>query len=227
MEYIRRAEFVPYFLGLERPNNSLTITVHGQSPAAARNEIAQAALDNKCTHILFVDDDMCYHPSSLMRLMQHDVDIVTGLYLTRSFPHRPAIFDKWYPNGKCKYSVMDKNFAKENSVIDCVNAGLGFVLISTEVFKVLEKPWVRLGELEKDGWCDDIGFFNRCREAKFKMICDTEVCIGHMTNVTIWPVKVDGVWKTEYRHTTGSIQFEQHIPEDKDIKEQELVLGVL
>lgn len=217
-EHIRRAEFLPSFIALQRPENSFTSTVHGQSPAKSRNLLIRSALDNDCTHVFLLDDDMIPPSDTLIKLLKHDKDIVSGLYLLRSFPHRPALFDKAYENGKCKFVNLTGD---KTGLIEAVNCGLGCVLINTEVFKAMREPWVRLGELEQDEWCDDVGFFNRCRKAGFTVWCDLDAPIGHMTNVTIYPEYHDGVWLTNYKHPQGNIHISQQILGDEDIKKQE------
>jgi hypothetical protein len=61
-------------------------------------------------------------------------------------------------------------------------------------------PWIRLGELEVDHWCDDIGFFNRLRKQvpEVKMFADLGAPCGHMANVTVWPSYINGKWFTTY-----------------------------
>lgn len=217
-EYIRQSSFIPSFIGLQRPEGSVTSTVHGQSPAAGRNAIIKQALENNCTHIFFMDDDMIFPPDTLMKLLVHDKPIVTALYLLRSFPHRPAFFDKAYPDGKCKFAPLVPGMT---GLVKGVNAGLGAVLIKTEVFTRMEEPYVRLGELDKDGWCDDVGFFNRCREVGYDVYCDLDTPVGHMTYSTIWPEYIDGVWHTNYRHPSGNIRITQNIPTLEEIKAEE------
>lgn len=219
-EYVRHASFIPSFIGLQRPNNSYTSTVHGQSPASARNIIIDQALESKCTHIFFMDDDMIFPPDTLTKLLAHDKDIVSGLYLLRGFPHYPAFFDKAYENGMCKFATL----GAEGGLVKGVNCGLGAALVSTKVFEKLEKPYVRLGEIEKDGWCDDVGFFNRCRKAGFDIYCDLDAPVGHITSATIWPEKHDGKWFINYKHVKGNIMMPQHVPTDEDITKQELSL---
>lgn len=221
-EHVRNANFIPSFLGLDRPSNSLIITVHGQSPATARNTIIKQGLENKCTHIFFMDDDMILPSDTLMKLLVHDKPIVSALYLLRSFPHRPAFFDKAYENGRCKFTFLDKDM---KGLVKGVNCGLGAVLISAEVFKDLEEPYVRLGEIEKDGWCDDVGFFNRCREAGYDIWCDLDAPVGHLANVTIWPEIYNGEWFTNYKHPNGNVRISQNIPTEEELKDQELVLS--
>lgn len=210
MEHIRKADFLPYFLGLEKPDDSFVITVHGQSPAKARNIIIEQALAIDATHILFIDDDMAYAPNSLKELLKHDKDIVTALYLMRSYPHFPVAFDEAYDNGKCKFMFLTPG---TTGLVPIVNCGLGFVLIKIEVFKKLETPWITLGEIEKDGWCDDVAFFNRARKAGFQLYMDTDLRCGHMTSLTLWPSYIGGRWHSEYKNEGGNVLFPQTVPD--------------
>ena len=214
-EYIRRAEFLPHFLFMDKPNGTIMATVHGQSPAESRNLIAQQAIDNKCTHVLFVDDDIILQKDTLVKLMRHNKDVVTALYLLRSFPHYPALFDEAFESGANKFTFLDS----QSGLIKSSNCGLGCVLISTDVFKKMEEPWVRLGEIKKDGWCDDVGFFNRCREAGFEIWCDLDAAVGHMTGLTLWPEKHEGKWMTNYRHQNGNVLIPQNIPTLTELEE--------
>lgn len=216
-EHIRKADFLPHFLNIHKPDGTLLITVHGQSPAKSRNMIIDQAIENQCTHILFLDDDMIPSGDVLDKLLVHDKDIVTGLYLLRTFPHYPAFFDEAYDNGRCKYFFLNGD---ASGLTKGVNCGLGCVLIKTEVFKHLEKPYVRLGEIEQDGWCDDVGFFNRCRNAGFEIYCDLDVSVGHMTTITMFPEKHGGVWYTNYKHPTGHVLIAQNIPTLDDLNKE-------
>lgn len=210
-EYIRRADFLPYFLALDKPAGTLISTVHGQSPARSRNLIIEQALANDVTHILFIDDDMAIPPDTLIRLFNHDKDVVSALYILRSYPHFPAAFDKFYEDGRCRFMFLDKNV---KGLVPIVNCGLGCVLIKIDVFKKLKSPWVTLGSIIKDGWCDDIAFFNKVREAGFEMFCDTDARVGHMHSLVLWPSCHDEVWYTEYKNDNGNILVPQTLPTD-------------
>lgn len=194
-EVARKAAFYDYFNQLQKPEGTILTFAHGQSPAKSRNLMIEAALEQNCTHILFIDDDTAFKPDMAMRLLSHDKDIVTGLYYMRNFPHRPVIFGEALEDGKCLYRYLRP---EDTGLIEIVAAGLGCCLIKTEVFRKMEKPWVRLGELESDQWCDDIGFFKRVREAGFKMYCDVDCMVGHMAHVTLWPAKSNNQWWTQY-----------------------------
>ena len=211
-EYARRADFYDYYNLLDKPMGSIAMFVHGQSPAKSRNLIIEQALENNCTHILFIDDDSAFKPHALTQLLEHDKDIVCGLQLRREYPHQPLIFDSMKSDGQSLYSYLNGD---ETRLKPIVASGFGFVLIKTDVFKKMEKPWVRLGELDPQDWCDDIGFYKRAKEAGITEIyCDMECQIGHISTMVIWPNKVDGKWYTGYdtRGDKGMLNTPQVMP---------------
>lgn len=210
-EMARRADFYDYFNALEKPEGCMMTFAHGQSPARNRNIMINLALENNATHCMFIDDDMAFRPNLLNRLLSHDKDIISGLYLMRNYPHFPVMFDEAYADGKCKFSFLNPN---RSGVVEVVNIGLGACLIKTDVFRSMEQPWITLGECEKDHWCDDIAFFNRARKSGYKMFVDLESPCGHMLSATITPMRgPDGNWVTVYNTGASELfQVPQFIP---------------
>ena len=210
-EYARRADFYDYFFIMHKPENSLAMPNHDRSPAKGRNTIIRTAIEQGCTHVLFIDDDMAYSADALMKLLEHDKDIVSGLYLSRAYPHQPIVFDLADDDGSaCPMYLI----GHEPRLVPIVAAGFGFLLVKTSIFSKLEKPYVRLGELDPEQWCDDIGFFKRVREAGIQSYCDTTVRVGHIGTMIIWPEKENGKWLTKYdTGGTGAIKTPQITPE--------------
>lgn len=209
-EYARRADFYDYFFLLNKPVDSLAMPNHDRSPAKGRNTIIEQSIKNGCTHILFIDDDMTYEPDSLVKLLAHDKDIVSGLYLSRAYPHQPLVFDLADDDG----SACPMYLTGAQTLVPIVAAGFGFLLVKTEIFSKLEKPYIRLGELDPEQWCDDIGFFKRVREAGIKSYADMNVCCGHIGTMIVKPEYKDGKWYTIYdTNGTGSIRTPQITPE--------------
>ena len=224
--YSRNDSFYDYWNLIEKPAGTICTFARGQSPARNRNLIIEQALANNCSHILFIDDDTAPPSNILTELLKHDVDVVTGLYLMRSFPHRPIIFESADEAGRCSHHFLS---GKEQGLIPIVAAGLGACLIKAKVFQTMkdkglatdehgyENRWIRLGELESDHWCDDIGFFRRVREAGFQAYCDTSICVGHFTQSTITPHLTEkGDWVTTV-DTMGTRKIT--IPQPRDYKD--------
>jgi glycosyltransferase involved in cell wall biosynthesis len=194
-EYARRADFYDYFTQLDLDPGWYRVTPHGQSPARNRNIAIELALTNEFTHIMFIDDDVVFKPDLVKRLLRHNLDVIGGLYLMRSYPHAPIAFDYADERGYCRHRVMKES---DNGVVQVESTGLGCVLVNMEVFKKLERPFVTMGEIEKDHWCDDTSLWKRVKEQGFKIHIDTTIHVGHMASFTIWPVQVDGKWYTSF-----------------------------
>ena len=194
--YTRFSQFFDHITNLQKPDGTAVAFSHGQSPAQTRNAMIREAVTKGYSHVFLVDDDVLLPPDALVKLLAHDLDIVTGLYFLRRWPHQPVIFDHVDERGWAKWGMLSKG---QNGLIEIQNAGLGCVLIKTEVFKNLEEPYVQIGQMDKEGWCDDIYFFNRVRALGFKMHCDLTVRAGHAGQLIVWPTQdKDGNWFTIY-----------------------------
>ena len=148
----------------------------------AQEACVMAALANRCSHILFVEDDTtAIPPGALRKLLDHDVDVVGAYAYARHFPHYSMIFNKMYPD-------QDKLWLSEKqpgvSIID-PDGGLKevdmvpyqFTLIKTSVFERIEAPWFfyeNRCERLTDFWLAD-----RCFEAGIKIHCDTDLIVQH------------------------------------------------
>lgn len=202
--FSRNDTFYDFYNALERPEGTICTFARGQSPARNRNLMIEQGLEHNCSHILFLDDDVAFPPDLLKKLLVHDKDIVTALYLMRNYPHQPILFDYSNEKGECAWH----NIHDEQGLIEIINCGLGACLIKIDVFRKMEKPWITLGELEKDHWCDDVSFFNRARAKGFKLYCDLSIQVGHFVNTTVWPVYANGMWHVTYdTHGNQSITF--------------------
>lgn len=190
-EYGRHATFYDYLNFLEKPAGTIGASFHTNAGAHNRNLIIDDAIASDCSHILFIDDDMAFAPNSLIKLIRHDLDIVSGLYFNRVYPHPPVIFDA-LGAGFVRHWMQDG----ESGLIEIGACGFGFVLVKTSVFVRMEPPYVRHGELEVDKRNEDIGFCIRARAAGYRIYCDLDVVIGHMGVATFWPSYVNGVWYT-------------------------------
>lgn len=203
-EMCRRIAFYDYLNAMEKPPNTIIMSVHGNSPANNRNMMVEKALEIGCTHFFTMDDDNIAQVDTLTRLLAHDKDVVSALYLMRCYPYQPLLFDSVDEKGWNRWRVLKEG---ESGLISVVNCGLGCVLIKMDVFKKMESPWFTLGELKKDQRCDDISFFNRVRATGFSLYCDLDCQVGHFASTSVWPAYVDGKWLTVFNNLDGNGQF--------------------
>jgi hypothetical protein len=191
--FIRDSSFVEELVSLHKPTGTEIVFVHGQSPAQARNMAIRRAAQINATHILFIDDDIKPPKDGLQRLLSHNKDVVTGLYLMKKWPHQPVIFDGSDVPGNVRWHMLEDG---EQGLIPIKNCGFGFVLIKTEVLKKLKDPWVTLGDPSPESWCDDVPFFNKIVAAGYEMFCDLDIRCGHSGMITFWPTNEHGKWFT-------------------------------
>ena len=167
-----------------------TITVTGVSLIGqARDMIVTRALKSEMDYVLFFDDDMIFARDAFLRLWRHQLPFVGALAFTARTPITPVLYKfkkEW--NFDDKGAIMDVDiepifYYEQDSLIQVDAIGTGFVLINTDVFKKIPKPWfhgaISCGE--------DVHFSFQCMKHKIPVYCDTAVKTIHRPNQqTIW-----------------------------------------
>ena len=46
----------------------------------ARNTLVQLFMDGDYTHLLFIDSDLAFNPEAVIRMLEYDKDVTTGIY---------------------------------------------------------------------------------------------------------------------------------------------------
>lgn len=136
-----------------------------------RNNMVQSALDDGCTHVLFIDADMRFPKNSLIRLLDHNKAIVGVNATTRSEPVKPTAKTL---EVKDDHVIWHPVFSKGKDGIEIVDGiGCGVMLIDTCVFKELEKPWFFFEKLPNDKILgEDIYFCIKSADIGFKTYVD-------------------------------------------------------
>jgi hypothetical protein len=111
----------------------------------ARNTLtAKFLMTQSSTHLMFIDADIGWEPWHLLALLNHDVDVIGGLYPMKTIPV------KWCVNG---LPGSDPN--SENGLVEVSKTGTGFMLSKRHVFDQLNNhsdvvPFSNDVGLEKD-----------------------------------------------------------------------------
>lgn len=158
----------------------------------ARNAVCQSALESNADYVLFIDDDMVFNPDLLLRLLDHDKDVVSAWCYQRGEPHDPVCFE-WVKDSN-GYVPMRNAANTGLRKVDAV--GFGAVLIKTSVLKGMKKPWFKF---ERFG--EDIGFCDEARKAGFEVYCDTDLEIGHLAG----RVEINNAYVHQYREMKGDV----------------------
>lgn len=115
----------------------------------------------------------------LPRLLKHDVDIVVPLCLKRSPPYDPVVYS--HQNEKDEYVVAD---LPEAGLVRIHAAGTAGMLVRKRVFDAIGDPWFE----SYGGLNEDLTFCRKAREAGFAIWCDPSARLGHISQVSVWPM---------------------------------------
>jgi len=88
----------------------------------ARNSCAAKFLSGDCTHLMFVDADIQFNPKDIVKLINHDKEIVGGIYPQKTLP--PKMVVNTLNNGE-----------QQGDLIEVGTLGTGFMLIKRSVFE--------------------------------------------------------------------------------------------
>lgn len=135
----------------------------------ARENAVKTMLQGDYDALLFIDSDMVVPMDLLVRLLEHDKDIVSGLAFKRFPPYEPCIFKK------CDRDGTEFYFDYPKGLVEIQGVGMACTLIKRKVFENVLQPWFfpepKIGE--------DLAFCIRAREQGFKIYCDTTLICGH------------------------------------------------
>jgi GT2 family glycosyltransferase len=174
-------EFFNSFIALRKPPATATVMSDAKPLDLARERIVEAALQYGADYLLFLDSDTLPPADALEKMLSRGGDIVGGLYFQRFPPFKPLLLRA---NDKGTYNYVWE--WPENSVVEVDATGLGCVLIKTDVFKKIERPWFQFGTFP-DGrpLSEDYYFCKKARAAGYKILVDTSIHAVHLGSIKI------------------------------------------
>lgn len=153
--------------------------VHNTLIHNARNAMAKNVLEKDCDYLFFIDSDMVLPNDTLKRLVEHDKDIVSGMYFHKKPPFAPVVYSK---NEKGTFDVI-MDYPKDQ-LIEVDGVGMGICLIKRGVFEKLgDKCFDVLPASDENPVIngEDFAFCYRAKRAGFKIYVDTGMQALHQT----------------------------------------------
>lgn len=141
-----------------------------------REQLAAHAIAEGYTHMLFLDDDMSFHPSVLSVLLGRRQPIVVTNYLIKTdAPEFVAV-------------GLDGNriptTEQSTGLQPIAYSGFGVSLFEVDVFKRTPQPWFLpdFDPAQNSYTTEDNPFFRRARESGFKVLLDHDASklLGHV-----------------------------------------------
>lgn len=156
------------------------IPMRGLPVDQARIAIVESARRLDAPWIFMVDDDVEIPQWTIRQLMNtikqadDDVMVVGGIYPSRTNPTEPIVY-KGHGQG-----VYWKWRRGEIFEVDAI--GTGCMLIRTEVFDKIERPWFKTVKETATDVTDDIWFCAKVREKGYRILADGSVICVHWDN---------------------------------------------
>lgn len=150
---------------------------------AARMAIVSAFLQTQCTHLVFIDDDVCWQSGGLIRLLQATGGLVGGVYPKRVDP------PEWPVNRLENPKTTDE-------LVEVVSIPGGFMRLTRNAVERLHADYgtamfdnIRAGEAR---YSEDVSLCLRWRETGGKVWALQDLQMGHVGNKLFQGVMPNG-----------------------------------
>lgn len=164
------------------------------SLAASLNYIGKTFMEYGFEWLFLTNDDHVYPPDTILRLLSHNKDYVTGVYLKKQIPFDPILYESIDENGR----LVPKLFKRfEGGLVPIVASGDGCLLIRRKVLETIPYPWWEMSDpASPDLITQDLIFSKKVRDAGFEMYADLDAVVGHLAITLVSPERTDADWKT-------------------------------
>ena len=145
----------------------------------ARNRLANKAINEHYTHVLWLDSDMVFNEQVVDDLMEVGKDMVCGAFVSR----RP-------PYGPCVYTSIEKNHVtqvKDWGLKPFRVDGCGFATVLTSV-DLLQAVTQKFGTCFQptDYYGEDLAFCWRVKQLGYEIWCEPTVRVGHIAHMPVY-----------------------------------------
>ena len=150
-------------------------------------------------YIMWIDSDIVFNTNQFLQLLQHDKDIVSGLYLMDGGKQFATVKD-WDLNFFRKNSTFEfltpqmiNDWKKKNpgKLMEVEYTGFGWMLTKKGVFESLKYPWfspIYENKIQKnvvDFCSEDVSFCKKVLQKGYKIYIDPNIVVGHEKSI-VW-----------------------------------------
>lgn len=143
-----------------------------------RERLIEQAIEVKSEWVLWLDSDMMFPSTTLLRLLAHNQDMVACNYMKRSHPFKSVTFmdtndwESWVP------------IKSEDELLTAEATGMGCLLMRTSLFQRLYKPYFEytFQPTTNDWLGEDFTLFNKLNALGYELKIDMNLSkeIYHM-----------------------------------------------
>jgi hypothetical protein len=148
--------------------------------------------------VWFMGDDHTFEPDLLLKLLEHDVDVIVPICARRAPPFLSLLYKDLDVDRDIATIYTWEELAHLDGLVSIAGAGSGGMLIKKYVLDAIPSPRFENG-ITKTGLVvgEDITLCDKINKAGFTIWADLNLTMGHISPCAIWPVKKDGQWVME------------------------------
>ena len=156
---------------------------YGYNIDQVRNLIADWAVKGY-DYLFSVDSDISFNPDTLIKLLSHDKDVVSGLYIQR----KPGqhILEVYEHNAQGGVSNIPYGKIKGQGLVEIAGCGFGCALVKSQVLKTVGYPQFKYHSAldHKHTISEDVDFCRKALAKGFKIWADTTIQCRHTGSFT-------------------------------------------
>jgi FkbM family methyltransferase len=135
-------------------------------------------------YLFSVDSDISFAPDTLVKLLAHDKDLVSGLYIQR----KPGqhILELYENNNTGGVSNIPYGKIKGKGLVEIASCGFGCVLVKSQVLKAVGYPQFKYHSSvdHRNTISEDVDFCRKAANKGFRLWADTSIQCNHTGSFT-------------------------------------------
>ena len=146
----------------------------GSLIADQRHKLAQTCIEDKCTHILWLDSDMTFPVDLTERLLKHNLPVIACNYSTRSQPRKSVAYKSV---GDWNSWIHSKN--AEQPLSEAAAVGMGCMMTEIGVYTNMSEPYFEITyHPELKEWIgEDFYFCKKLTDQGYKILIDNNLSL--------------------------------------------------
>lgn len=200
-----------------------------------RNQSVSLALRGQYDFLMMLDADMIYPKHSVIQSVNHDKDVVCGLYYWKTLkPYVNKPGGGYAPHAYKEYAEtifndypqwVSINVEKqEASLVPVEGLGGGGLCIKREVLEKVGRPQFECTWESTEISGEDLNFCRKAKKEGFKLYCDLSLKFGHITQSVVHDAKLVDLQKyaSINRDSFPGMAEEDVVIKQSDISEKDL-----
>ena len=151
---------------------------YGYSIDQVRNLIADWVVKGY-DYLFAVDYDISFAPDTLVKLLSHDKDVVTGIYRQRIY--ETQVLELFANNAVGGYDHIEWETIKDQGLVEVGACGFGCVLVKKQVLAEIGYPQFLYKHAlnHADTFSEDLYFARMAQQKGFRLFADTSILCDH------------------------------------------------